>query len=197
MSEIIRRVRVLGPVVACALAACGEGLTLPPASLPVTEDTVTLYALSGTPVNTPSAYSLLSLIAVRTDQTTDLDFAFEIGPANRLGVATTGDTVAVLMPRARLGFSPDGGFQATTLPFDSIRLAPERGYDEERAVRADSGAVYLVTSRRQSCNFGFVRPYYAKLRVEALDRVQRTVRLRLVIDPNCGYRSFEPGIPQE
>lgn len=186
---------LLALALAPALAACGDPFALPPAGLPVSEQRVILFALSGTPVNTHSAYSMLSLGLARTDQTNDYDFAFEIGPADKLGVGASGDTVAVLLPRGSLGFPADGGFQADERPFDEILLAPESGYDEERPAVIVEGSVYIVSSRRQQCNFGFVRPRYAKLWVELLDLAERVVWLRVVIDPNCGYRSLAPGFP--
>jgi hypothetical protein len=171
---------------ALGLVACGADLTLPPATRETVEDTVVLYALTGTPVNTPSAYNLLSRRAERTDRTNDFDFAIDFAVS---------DTVLQFLPRGALGFPPDGGLQVTNVQFDSLLLAPEGGYQSEEPLVADSGAVLVAASRRQVCNFGITRPYYAKLTVEAVDRVQRSVTLRLRIDPNCGYRGLGPGIP--
>lgn len=189
--------RILLAAAVVAWAGCGDAFTLPPASLETTEVTVTLYALTGTPIGTPSAYNLLTLAAVRTDRTSDFDFAFDIGPDSSFGVGTAGATVAVLLPRGAIGLGEDGGLQVSSLPLDSILLAPEHGYEEGAGVAIDSGAVIIAASRKQNCNFGFVRPRYAKLRVEALDIVQRSVTLRLVVDPNCGYRGLGPGVPQQ
>lgn len=192
--------QLLRPLLAAALlaaAGCSDAFTLPPASQPTTERTPTLHALTGTAVATPSAYNLLALAEVRTDRTNDFDFAFEIGPDSALDVGTAGDTVAVLLPRGALGLGRDGGLQVSTLPFDSIVLAPETGYRDTVGVVIDSGTVLIVASRKQTCNFGLVRPRYAKARVEALDLVRRSVTLRLVVDPNCGYRGLGPGIPSQ
>lgn len=198
-TQVRRHPLVLRLVLAAAVAAwagCSDAITLPPASRATTEHTATLYALTGTPIGTPSAYSLVTLVAVRTDRTTDLDFAFDIGPDSSFGVGTTGATVAVLLPRGAVGLGVDGGLQITAQPFDSIVLAPEGGYQDHAGVVIDSGAVILAASRRQTCNIGILRPLYAKLRVEALDLVQRSVALRLVVDSNCGYRGLGPGVPQ-
>jgi len=188
--------RILQVALAAVVAACGNDLTLPPADIPIAEQQITVYALTGTPVNTPSAYSLLNLTEVRTDQTSDFDFAFEIGRADQLGVDTTStDTIAVLLPRGALGLAPDGGFRATTTPFDSITIAPDGGYDRERPAPIVAGSVYFVTSRAQTCTFAVVSPRYAKLIVEDLDFVLRRAVIRLVIDPNCGYRELGSGLP--
>lgn len=177
------------------LVACGDATTLPPPTVPNTTVVVTLYAMTGTPVNTPSAFSMLDVAERRTDQGSDYDFVFEIGPANALGADTTADTVAVLMPRAALGFTPDGGFQAANAPFDSLAEAPAEGYDQERPVIIGAGDVFFVTGRRQSCDFTFASPRYGKLRVEEVDFALRRAVLRVLVDSNCGYRGLLPGLP--
>lgn len=188
--------RVRGLCALLLLVGCGDDITLPPANVAITEQQITIYALTLTPVNTPSAYSLVGLAEIRTDQSNDFDFAFDIGPDSVYGLGTTGTDVAVLLPRAHFGFNPDGGLQPIAgTPFDSANLAPEAGYEEELPVPIDSGATYFVASRRQQCSFNFSRPRYARLRVESLDMALRKVVIRLVIDPNCGYRSLAPGIP--
>ena len=59
-----------------ALAACGNSTGLPPAHVVNVVDTVSLYALDGTPLTAPSAYDVETLRTVRTDVTTAYDFIF-------------------------------------------------------------------------------------------------------------------------
>src|SRR3989442_12623220 len=66
-----------------ALAACGTTTGLPPAHIVNVVDTVSLYALDGTPLTAPSAYDVELLLAVRTDVTTPYDFIFNIDTAVR------------------------------------------------------------------------------------------------------------------
>ena len=74
-----------------ALAAgCGSPLGLPRATFENKVDTVSLYALSGTPVSFPSAYSLQFNQPVRSDQTPALDFAFDIDSAGLAKLLPTG-----------------------------------------------------------------------------------------------------------
>ncbi len=193
MSEILptaARRMPLAALAAAALAACGADLTLPPAQIPIAQQQITLYALTGTPVNTSSAYSMLGLAEVRTDLSTSFDFAFDIRD-------TLGGTQAYLLPRGSIGFVPDGGLQLTSLPFDSVVRAPNEGYVRDRPVPIDSGTVLIAASRAQTCSFSIVLPRYAKLLVLSLDRVNRVVVIRVVIDPNCGYRGLGSGIPTE
>ncbi len=76
-------------LLACSLAAaCGNpsGLAAYTTNKP---DTVTIYALSGTPVALPSGYSIPAQAAVRTDVAPSFDFAFDIDTAG-LKYAPTG-----------------------------------------------------------------------------------------------------------
>lgn len=172
------------------LAACGDNLTLPPAQVLIAEQDINLYALTGTPVRTPSAYTMLNLRSVRTDLTNDFDFAFEIRD-------TLGGQQAYLVPRGVLGFAPDGGLQLTTMEFDSLVLAPTTGYEKERMIPISVNSVVIAASRLQNCEFGIVSPRYAKLLVMDLNLTERRAAIRVVIDPNCGYRSLGSGIPTQ
>ncbi len=198
MSDILAGPRAFGlPLVAAALlAACGEDIVLPPPTAEVAEQDITLSALTGTPVQAPSAYNMLFLIEIRTDETTDFDFAFEIGVDSALDAGTAGDTVAVLIPRGALGFTPDGGLQIATTPFDSILRAPLTGYEQRKPIVIRQGDAVLAASRLQQCNFNVIRPRVAKLRIDSLDLAARTAAIHVVIDPNCGYLSLAPGLPR-
>jgi len=172
-----------------AIAACNASFTLPPATQAPVTGTTTLYALTGTSLSLPSAYSLLpSPIypdVVRTDRSSAFDFAFNIE------VDSASDTSAVLLPRGAMGLYMDGGLQLTQTPFDSIDLAPTGGYQDSLPVKVQVGTVVLVASRQQTCNFGYVYPLYGKFQVTALDLAARSVTFDLVVDPNCGYRSLK------
>ena len=146
-------------------------------------DTVTLGALEGTPIQTPSAYSVLNG-AVRTDQTTDFEFAYNVD--------STGQRV--FLPRQVLGLTSTSGanpgVQASSATFDQITVAPSNGYVTDSAVVVDVGQRYLVRSR-VFCAIGV--PQYAKL--EILSFADSTVTFKVLADNNCGYKGLEPGLP--
>lgn len=195
----IRRFRapaiVPAVLLATAVSACGDPFAIPPASLPTNERLVTLYAMTGTPVSQPSAFNLLNGVEVRTDRSPDFDFVVEFAPDSVWRLGTTGTTVIALIPRGALGFAPDGGLQVSSVAWDSLTLAPAAGYARDHAIRVDSGSVVVGASRGQTCNFGLVRPLYAKFRLESVDWVNRSITARMVTDPNCGYRGLGPGVP--
>jgi hypothetical protein len=180
-----RSAALLALALSAAFAACDNPFALPPAALPPYITTETLYAITGTPLQYPSAYDLMRQIPVRTDRTPSLDFAFD------LVVDSLNDTVAVLLPRGALGLYRDGGLQLTSLEYDSVSFAPNSGYSEGTPVPVGVGSVVLAASRSQTCNIGYVYPLYAKMEVAALDRAARSITLHMLIDPNCGYRSLD------
>lgn len=168
--------------------ACSTAFPLPPATLSVVDGTVTLYALTGTDLSEPSAYdfSTETPTVVRTDRTSVFDFAFDIR------VDTLNDTTAVFLPRGALGLYVDGGLQVTTQAYDSITVAPTSGYQDTLAVPVKVGTVVLGASKSNTCNFGYVRPLYAKMQITALDFVARSITFAITTDPDCGYRSLQP-----
>lgn len=173
---------------ALALAAlnpgCNDPFALPPATQPPLEATLTLFALSGTSLLEPSAYDMILQLPVRTERGPVFDFALD------MVTDSLHDTTAVLIPPGALGLLRDGGLQVTTTPYDSITIAPDGGYQQGVPQSLALGTVVLASSRAQSCNFGFIRPLYAKLKVTAIDLVARSVTFKMLLDPNCGYRSL-------
>jgi hypothetical protein len=180
--------------VALALAAaCGDPLGLPPPAVPNRTDTLSLYALSGTPVTTPSAYIISFRQVVRTDETTlGFDFAFDIDSLDR----------PVLLPTGAVGLPRASGILRTLHAFDSVTVAPTGTYQTDSAVVVDSNAVLILHSRPQGCSFsptpGFV--FYAKLHVLAIDTTSgpngRRIDFEILTNVNCGYRGLEPGLPK-
>jgi hypothetical protein len=186
------RSAAIAALVFALVAACGEPLGLPRARVENRVETLSLYALSGTPLTTPSAYRLGDLPrAVRTDVSADFDFAFDIDTAGR----------ALLLPTGALDLGRLSGAQITTLPFDSIRIAPDRNYQLDSALVLDVGTVAILHSRPTDCRFGFSAAfyYYAKLRVLVIDTTSgpngRRIDFEILADTNCGYRGLEPGLP--
>lgn len=179
------------PAVALVLAAaCGDSFGLPEAFIENRTDMVSLYALSGTPVTTPSGYNIFLRQAVRTDLN-PFDFAFDIDTAGR----------PVLLPTGALRLGRASGIQLSSLPFDSIRFAPNRDYQLDSAVVVDSNAVAILHSRPASCSSGISSVFYAKLRVLAIDTTSgpngRRIDFQILTDINCRYRGLEPGLPRQ
>ena len=174
--------------VALALVGIGLGcaVTIPlaPATASVAAGTVTLWALTGTNLIDPSAYSVSGQQVVRTDRSSGFDFAFDVQ------VDTAKDTIGVFLPRGTLGLYTSGGLQVTTQAYDSIKTAPTTGYQDTLPVAVKVGMVVLAASTEETCPNGQVEPYYAKLQIDSLDLVNRRIVFAITTDPNCGYRSL-------
>src|SRR5712664_3602547 len=114
---------ILSLLVCAVIAACGNPLGLPGAFISNVVDTVSLYALSGTPVSLPSGYSIISRHTVRTDQGSPFDFAFDIDTAG----------TSRLYPTGALKLGRQSGLQLSAQQFDSIKIAPTTNYNLDSA----------------------------------------------------------------
>lgn len=152
-------------------------------------DTVTLYALRDTPIRLPSAYDMLQsagLQAVRTDTTSQFDFAFDIDTQGR----------GLIYPAGALGLSREPGLQRMTRAFEEVHRAPETGYGVDSAMTIKQGEVFVARSRVSSLFCVYVSvPRYGKFHVLALDPTTRSLTLEALVDLNCGFRGLEPGLP--
>jgi len=171
------------------LAACGEANLLNPPHSSNAERTSTLWAIRGTPLFQPSAWSIQFEEPVRLDQNPNFDFAFDIDDAGR----------AVLLPLGVFGVLQRAGnpglFQAAR-PWDEILLAEVNGYliaDTIPVVVGDR--LYARSAISISCFSRY--PLYAKLEVQAIDAEQRTLTFRILSNLNCGYKGLEPGFPSK
>jgi hypothetical protein len=169
-----------------ALIACSDSNGLPDPTVPNVELTETIYALIGTPVRTPSAYFVDGNRRVRTDTTTNFDFAYNVEPDGR----------PVFIPRAALGIDPEAsakpGLQLRSESFEAITVAPSNGYITDQPIPIAVGERYAIRGR-VTCVIGV--PKYAKLEVLSFDDSARSVTFRVLTDNNCGFRGLEPGLP--
>ncbi|HVH66544.1 MAG TPA: hypothetical protein VM716_01615 [Gemmatimonadales bacterium] len=171
---------------AVVVDACSSSTGLPAAAIANVIDTVSLYAIRGTAISTPSAYSLSANQAVLV-QNASLDFAFDFDSIGQPALFPTG--------ALRLGTS--SGLQTSTTAFDAVKLAPTGNYILDKPIALDTGTVVLVSSRPTPCVFGVTVSYYAKLRVIRVDSTARRLDFVILVDQNCGYRGLEPGLPTQ
>jgi hypothetical protein len=171
---------------ALATVACSDSNGLPDATVENVERTDTLWALVGTPVFTPSGYSVEGSRRVRTDLSVDFDFAYN--------VETGGEHV--LLPRAALGIDTANaakpGFLVRNETFEGITIAPSNGYITDVPVPIAVGQRYVVRSR-VTCQLGV--PKYAKMEILSFNEETRILSFRILTNDNCGFKSLEPGLP--
>jgi hypothetical protein len=180
----LRRLLLLLP--SAAVLACSDSNSLPDPTDQNAVEENTIGSLTDTPITTASGFSITSG-PIRTDQTSEFDFAFDIE-----GAAATGQPV--LLPRVALGFptstTADPGLQQSDESFDSIDEAPSNGYITDQKVPIAVGDVLLVRSR-VICSIGV--PLYAKIQI--LDVTDGSLHFKVLADQNCGYRGLKPGFP--
>lgn len=172
-------------LVVAGLAACGGDDGLPANPQANVIDTVTVGSLTGTPITTPSGFSVANG-AVRTDLSADFDFAFNIQT----------DGQQVFLPRAELGLpstTANPGLQRRNESFDDIERAESNGYVTDDPVPFSVGDRFMVRSRVVCGSLGV--PLYAK--IEVLGVEDRLVHLKTLANVNCGYKDLTPGVPDD
>ncbi len=169
------------------LLACDSSGGLFPASVPNVVDTVSLYALRGTPLTVPSAFDIVYGQSARTDRGEVFDFAFDIDAAGS----------PLILPAGVLGLAPEAGILLSQESFQAIERAPDKDYTADSTFTISTGDVFIGRSRNSSvlCIYLGALPRYGKFHVLALDAQERSVTLEFLVNSNCGFRSLEPGIP--
>jgi hypothetical protein len=178
--------------VAMVAVACGD-LTGIPASLPTLSDTGTVYAINGAPPGAPTAINIFTGALVPADANFQFDVAFDIDSVGE--VAFIPQSVIA----SGLAVTHSVGFQIVPDTFEAVSLAPKNGYraDTTLFTRRDN-VVVVQDADPGACNIALTgSAIYGKIVVTAVDRVNRQVKIQYTVDPNCGFRSFDTGIPKE
>jgi len=178
--------------VVTVLNACGNVASIK-ATIPTYVDTLSLWALSGTPPSYPSAISIAARQIVRVDGFASFDVALDIDGTGK----------AVVYPVKLVVASPGGsrpvGIQKIPRAFEDVLEAPQSGYGTDSSVTISPGQVVVVQSPHNNsgdiCQFAISPNLYAKVAVDSVNLASRIIYLRMGFDPNCGFRSFATGIP--
>lgn len=185
-----RRSAVVVPLLGLSLMACGPDPFAPVARSENIDADVQVWALTGSPINYPTALLVAQRFAVRPDPSGSFDIGFDINPAGEL----------VVLPVSRM-ISPLGGTRAVgfivpTAAYADITEAPRDGWAVDSTIALNQGDVFLVRVVTQFCAFESSQDIYAKYRVDSILPAERRIRLTGRINPNCGFRSFADGIPE-
>lgn len=102
----------------------------------------------------------------------------------------------MMLPPAAIGAFGRSGLQKVALPYDEVTEAPRTGYDEREPLPVSVGDVVVVRATVGQICFGAFTPFiHAKFLIESIDLVDRAFAVKMRVNPNCGFRSFEEGIP--
>jgi hypothetical protein len=185
------------PFAACAFAAaialalataCGPGTTT--AAFEDAIDTLTIYALNGTPPSDPSALDMATGALVVPDGTCDFDYAFDINADNNAVIYPVRFVCTDLGAATR-----QVGLQRSSLAYDSVQYAPIHGYVFDSAMVLIPGQTMLLASLAPGCVTSADPAVYGKLVLDSINLQNRTIFARAAIDPNCGFQSLLPGFP--
>ena len=175
-----------------SIVACKD-LTGVPASYSNLSDSATVYSLNGAPLGAPTALYVYGATVLAADASFSFDVAFDItGPrevtilpvrtvasglvsTHSVGLATVADTFGAV------NSVPKGtSFRADT----AVTVVPT----EVVLVQVDESGSACASSSTGS-------NIYGKLVIRSIDLDARTMQVEFAVDPNCGFRSFESGVP--
>jgi hypothetical protein len=186
------------------MAACGGDPLAPNSSANVdTQETVfRVYPLSAATGPLPTAVNVVGLAVVQPALTTvALGQAGVIAPNFDFAVDRGADGRVRLLPAKLVaglggaGLTLETGFRVVAGDFAAIAAAPDGTYQADSVTTVNVGQVVVVEAQALAC-YGRARPnVYAKLVVDSVSAPSGLVFLRARVNPNCGFRSLQPGKP--
>jgi hypothetical protein len=81
--------------------------------------------------------------------------------------------------------------------FEGLEEAPRDGYDTEETLTVQPGELVVVRAENAICAGQLRSEIFSKLVVDSVNVANRTIHFRMAVDPNCGFRSFREGIPED
>jgi hypothetical protein len=176
---------------ALVLTACGDPQGII-AQLPTVTDSYQVYALTGTPASLPSGINTYIRSAMRVDGNANFDVAFDLNGTGQVLVYPVQRIVSSITGTRQVGLKKVAGTDST------VTIAPTGTYLDSTVVAAP-GEVIVVQAVRNGtndvCQFS-ISPYiYTKLVIDSVSVPSRSIFVGATLDPNCGFRSFEAGIP--
>ena len=191
---------VAAALAAASLTACGgEDPFAPRATLDTVGVAYQVYPFSNAPSLLPTAISLFGVQAVRplirVNQSLNFELAVDLDAQGR---------VRLLPPKllvAPQGASLVTGVQIMTgTTYEALTRAPNSGYQFDSATVVTPGQVVAIQTQGAgpaSIVCSTTAPMYAKLVVDSIRPSSGTqvIYMRARVDPNCGFRSLETGLP--
>jgi hypothetical protein len=178
---------------ALATGCKDDSILLP--TIPVVSDTLVAYAMTGTAPSLPSALAIAFQSTVPVDGSAAFDIGFDFDSAGHVVVSP----VRLLVNQ--LSGAPSVGIQTLfSTPFDSIKSAPGGYYRPDTAIVVTPGQPFVILTSRSTpsdvCVYDPNPRLYAKVVIDSVKpETTRAIYLRVVTDPNCGFKSFLPGLP--
>jgi hypothetical protein len=188
------RLFAAGVLVLAAAVACKDPLSIK-ADQSVTTSGLSAFALTGTPPSFPSALFTPGPQIVRPDGALQFDLAFDLDPI-------TGKIV--IIPVQLVGdknlATRRVGLQRAGVAFADLKKAPSSGYVFDSTMVVSPGEAIAVIAphgnANQICYLQLSSDIFSKIVVDSVNTASRLIYFKITVDPNCGFKSFEPGIPK-
>ena len=185
---------VAAALAAAAVVGCSDPVGLRADRSVITEG-LTVYAHTGTPPSFPSALYSPQPAVVRPTGSFAFDIVFDIDAAGKVvlyPVQLVGD-VSLVGRRV--------GMLRSSTPFADLRRAPDSGYQFDSAfVINPRETVALIAphgGQEDICFGNFISTdIFSKVMVDSVNVADRLIYFKVTVDPNCGFKSFETGIPK-
>lgn len=179
---------LVGIPAAAAIFACQDAYA-PKALDTVVQDTLSLSALTGTPITARSGVWLRFVSPATPGATDNFDFALDLDANNKVKI----------LPRTKVLTCTSTcqlGIQVVSTRFDSLYDAPSRGYVYDSVTTVSPGQTVVLVTKEPTCLASNIATYdmYAKMVVDSVRTSDRAIFIRAASDPNCGFRGLVPGI---
>lgn len=124
----------------------------------------------------------------------DFDVVFDLDSQRRVVIYPVKLIVLPLTGVSEVGLLKVAG------SFESVERAPTGTYEREQPVTVGVGEVVVIEARRNQqddiCGFALSPNIYSKIVVDSVSTGTNAIWIRLVANPNCGFRSFVAGLPK-
>ncbi len=170
-------------------AACEDPFQLQ-ASNPNADAFFEIWAMSGAPAAFPSGLLVAQTTVVRLDAEGSFDLAFDIDADGRLMVWPVTSVVSPIAGSRAIAF------QRATGVYNALLEAPKSGWTNDTLLVVNVGEAFFAKVTTQYCQYDLRQDIYAKFLVDSIIPAERRIRLSARVNPNCGFRSLELGVPE-
>ena len=178
-----------------AASACGDSTGIR-ANFQNREATMELAPVNGSSLTVPAAISIRGPEPARVDVNLAFDIAFDMDAGGAVTVYTVRALASeVLASVSRVGLQKD------TTAYALVAKAPLSGFVYDSSLTLGVGQTLLIDKLDGTCaQFGGAFLGYnikAKLIIDSVDTAARKIFVKILSNPNCGFRSLQPGLPKE
>ena len=157
-------------------------------------DTLTAFPLTGSDPQASTALNTPFGTLTAVNSTANFDVVFDLDAQRRV----------VIYPVKLIVFPLSGvndiGLRKVEGTFESVQRAPTGEYETDEPLTVGVGEVVVIEARRNRqsdlCTFALSPNIYSKIVVDSVSTGTDAIWFRLVANPNCGFRSFAPGLPK-